>query len=107
MHILKSYRNAIPGNYFYIQTEGIRHTFAAQPHIEPLAQAVSGFRIANRLSRASIPESLEDIDKFNCAIRGNDPKYCYECHTDFESARSEHPYFKKGCASCGKPTVKT
>jgi len=106
MWLLKSYRNPIPGNYFYVQTEGIKHDFAAQPHIEAVAQVVSSFRIANRLPRASIPESLEDVDRFNCSVRNNDANYCFECRGDFESARSEHPYFKKSCASCGT-VVKT
>ena len=101
MWLLKSYSQPIPNNYFYEQFDGIRHSFASQPFIEEVAKAVSSFRIANRLARGSLVEALEDCDKFNCAIRGNDPRYCYECHSSFEDARASHHFIKKGCATCG------
>lgn len=101
MWLLKSYSQPIPNNYFYTQTDGIQHTFAPQPFIEEVAKSVSSFRIANKLPRASLVESLEDIDKYQCAVRGNDPKYCYEANSSFEDARASHHFIKKGCPTCG------
>jgi hypothetical protein len=101
MWLLKSYKQPIPGNYFFVQNGKINHQFAPQPFIEEIAKNVSALRIANRLPRASLAESLEDVDTFNCASRNNDPKYCFWHEGNFESARSQHPYVKKSCESCG------
>lgn len=103
MFILKSYNLPLPNNYCYVQTEGARHVFKAMPVIEELAKAVSAFRVANHLSRASLAECLEDIDKFNCAARNNDPGVCWDCASTFAQARSSHPFLKPPCPSCGKP----
>lgn len=104
MFILKSYQQPIPGNYFYAQTEGIQHRFAAVPFIEDVAKNVSAFRIANKLRRGSLAESLEDVDIFNCAIRNNDEKFCRECSDSFESVHANHPFVKRSCATCGTPS---
>lgn len=105
MWLLKSYSQPIPGNYHYVQTDGIQHTFAAMPFIEEVAKSVSSFRIANRLARGSLAEALEDCDKFQCAYRGNDPRYCFESSQSFEDARASHHFIRKGCASCGQPMI--
>jgi hypothetical protein len=103
MFLLKSYKQPIPGNYFYVQTGTIAHQFAPLPFIEEIAKAVSSFRIANHLPRASLAESLEDVDQFNCAVRNNDPNLCFWCDGNFESARPQHHFVKKSCESCGTP----
>ena len=101
MWVLKSYQSPIPNNYFYVQRTGIYQTFAANAIIEEVAKAVSSFRIANKLPRASLAESLEDVDTFNCEVRQNDPRYCRECVTSFEQARQTHRFVSKTCGSCG------
>lgn len=103
MWILKSYQNSLPGNYSYAQTEGAPHNFKSNPVMEELVKQVSAFRIANKLSRASLAESLEDIDVYNCRIRNNDPRFCWNCPRPFGNARHNHPFFRKSCDGCGKP----
>ena len=106
MFLLKSYRNPIPGNYSYAQTEGIIHEFAAQPEIESVAKSVSAFRIANKLPRASLSESFKDVSQYQCQRLGNDPNYCFECPDgEFESHHRNHPLFSPPCATCGKPVT--
>jgi hypothetical protein len=104
MFILKSFRQPIPGNYYYVQTFGIVHTFDANPMVEEVAKAVSSFRIANKLPRASLVESLEDVDVFTCARLLNNPNFCRECENSWFSVHSDHPFIKKPCASCGTPS---
>lgn len=105
MFLLKSYNLPIPGNYEYVQNLGDdrEYRFKAMPVIEELAKAVSAFRVANHLPRASLAECLEDIDKFNCAIRNNDSRVCWDCASTFAQARASHPFLKPPCPSCGKP----
>lgn len=100
MFLLKSYKSPLPGNYSYIQTDGIRCEFKAQPFIEEIAKSVSLFRRANKLPRATMNESLEDVDIYNCAIRGNSPEYCFEADS-FLAARAGHPWFRQDCPTCG------
>jgi hypothetical protein len=103
MWLLKSYNNPLPNNYVYTQTVGISHKFAASPLIEEVAKAVSDFRIANRLPRASLAETLEDVDRYNCAVRKNDERWCWDCPGTFESARQNHRFVSASCATCGTP----
>jgi hypothetical protein len=106
MWILKSYQNPLPNNYSYEQTKGIRHRFPASPIIEELVKAVSDFRIANNLPRASLAECLEDVDRYQCATRNNDGRYCWDCPEPFEKIRQLHRFVSQGCASCGTPVLR-
>ena len=101
MWLLKSYNNTLPNNYGYTQTTGIHHRFANNPVIEEVVKAVSAFRIANRLPRASLAETLEDVDRYNCAVRNNSPEYCWDCPDSFEGVRANHRFVTQGCATCG------
>ena len=101
MWVLKSYQQPIPGNYFYVQSTGIEHKFKANPIVEEVAKAVSALRIANQLPRASLAESLEDVDTFNCAVRKNDERWCRWCEGSFESAHANHRFINRNCAGCG------
>jgi len=103
MFILKTLRQPIPGNYYYVQTFGVTHTFDASPMAEETAKLVSSFRIANKLPRASLIESLQDVDEFTCKRLLNNSNYCRWCESEYQSVHSEHPFVKKPCASCGKP----
>lgn len=102
MWILKSFNNPLPNNYAYTQTEGIRQVFTPSPIIEILVKSVSAFRIANNLPRASLAETLEDVDCYQCAIRNNNRDYCRECD-NYAKARSEHRFVKTSCETCGTP----
>ena len=106
MWILKSYSNPLPNNYVYEQTEGVRHRFGANPIIEEVVKAVSSFRIANNLPRSSLCECLEDVDRFNCAVRQNDERFCWNCSEPFDRVHQNHHFIKQNCAGCGTP-VKT
>ena len=103
MFLLKSYNNPLPNNYGYTQTVGIYHRFATNPIIEEVVKAVSAFRIANHLPRASLAESLEDVDRYQCAVRNNNPEYCWECSESFERARANHRFVSASCGTCGTP----
>ena len=100
MFVLKNHQQPIPNNYVFTQTNGIYHVFPASPLITEVAKAVSAFRTANRLPRASLQESLEDVDRHQCAVRRNDPAYCFDCAVSYEQLHQNHPFFAK-CAGCG------
>jgi hypothetical protein len=104
MWTLKSFRQMIPGNYFYEQREPIAHKFDATPSIEDLAYRVSQFRVANKISRASLSESFEDVVLYQCARLNNSPEWCFECQ-NFEAANHNHPFFRKDCPTCGKNVI--
>ena len=103
MWLLKSYANPLPNNYVYTQTVGIVHQFTPNPIIEEVVKAVSDFRIANRLPRASLAETLEDVDRFQCYVRKNDERWCWNCQETFERVRQNHRYVNMSCGSCGTP----
>jgi hypothetical protein len=107
MWVLKTYNSAPPGSYHYEQTDEIRHSFKQRPVIEDLAKAVSNFRIGNKLRRASLGESLEDIDTFICGQLKNNPQFCRETDSTFTEARSTHPFFQANCPTCGTPVKPT
>jgi hypothetical protein len=102
---LKSYANPPPGLFAFTQTTGIVHQFRNNPTIEYLAKEVSAFRLKNNLPRAALCECLSDIDAFNCFRLGNHPDWCFVNEVSFESSRSEHPFIKKHCPTCGTPTT--
>lgn len=106
MFQLKTYNTNPPGNFVYVQTEGISHRFPASPTIEHLVKDVSAFRIANNLPRASLAETLEDVDRFQCARLENSSSWCWQCAESFEQSHHNHPFFAKACASCGTPVTK-
>ena len=101
MWILKSHHQPIPNNYVFTQTTGILHTFPPSPLIDEVAKTVSAFRVANKLPRASLQESLQDVDQFQCAARNNNPIWCFECHAPYERHHQNHPFFRTGCPGCG------
>ena len=105
MVILKSYNSAPPGSYHYEQSEGIRHKFSQSPTIEDVAKRVSDFRIGNNLRRASLGESLEDVDTFICSQLRNSPQFCRQIDSSFAEARSNHPFFQEDCPTCGTPVA--
>jgi hypothetical protein len=103
MWILKSYNSAPPGSYHYVQTNEVHHRFKQNPSIEDVAKAVSNFRIGNNLRRASLGESLEDVDTYICGQLDNNPQYCREIDSTFAEACASHPFFKADCPTCGTP----
>lgn len=98
---LKSYAEAPPGTYTYTQVTGISREFPPQPLIEAQAKIVSAFRQGNNLPRASLLETLEDVDRQNCYRLGNNLRWCY--YNDQRFVASEFGAFinGKGCAGCG------
>lgn len=104
---LKSYEIGPPGSYVYKQEQGIRRPFGPSPSIEGLAAELSGFRTKNGLPRASVQESLEDIDAYTCFRLGNMPAYC----TCSDSQGNPTPALNAGspigkpCRGCGAPIL--
>lgn len=75
---LISHSRCPPGEFYYVQTEGLPHTFVSTPLIRELAKTVVEFRKGNSLPRASLGDVLSDIDAFTCARLGNDPRWVYD-----------------------------
>ena len=102
---LLNYDGPIPGNYPYVQTEGIHRDFSALPIIESQAQTVSEFRRGNSLPRASVRECLEDVDHYNAQRLG-----CHRSWTVAIDAQTgartvalnpTHPIMAPPCNGCG------
>lgn len=100
---LKSYDAVPPNCYSYTQTEGIVRRFGREPVIEALAKAVSAFRQGNRLPRASIRETLEDVDEYNAVVvLGCDARWTNRTETG-GVALAEGSGVLAGCKGCGAP----
>lgn len=100
---LKNYNVNPPGNFMYEQGQGIHHRFRPNPVIEQLVKEVSEFRIANHLPRASLAETLEDVDRYQCARLNNSENWCWDCPDSFERTHQNHPFITKSCTTCGTP----
>lgn len=61
------------------------------------AERVSAFRAKNGLPRASVAETMDDIDLFTCARLGGMSAYC----SDADSPRSAVQVARHGCSGCG------
>lgn len=103
MYRLKSYKNPVPGSFYYEQTEGIQRKFGPLPMPESIANDVTSFRKANGLPRATYAEALLDVDCYTCARLGNDPAYCWPVAGTFAPATdpNSHSYTQKRCRGCG------
>ena len=102
---LRTYESNPPGGYLYVQTQGIKRNFPAQPLIEAQAKIVSAFRAGNGLPRASVRECLEDIDHFNAERLGCHRMWTVPIGTSVAeskviSMQQNHPAISK-CAGCG------
>lgn len=100
MWILISYTPFPPGQFPYVQTEGIVKKFQGDCDINMQAKRVYDFRKGNNLPRASLNEALEDIDRYTCQRLGNDPQYCRDTEQSFQTIHP--PLAKSGCATCGR-----
>jgi len=102
---LRSYDINPPGNFFYVQTQGIKHVFASHPIIEGLAKEVSSFRAANKLPRASVQQALEDVDHWNAARLGCHNSWTVPINSVAETKTTampvSSPYVTKPCKGCG------
>jgi len=102
---LRSYDANPPGNFPYVQTQGIKHEFTAEPVIEAQAKIVSSFRAANALPRASVKECLEDIDHYTAARLGCHRSWTVPINSPAEEKTvalpQSHPLVTKPCRGCG------
>ena len=105
---LRSYDVNPPGNYSYVQTQGIKREFPSVPLIESLAQDISAFRAGNGLPRASIKESLEDADHYNAERIGCHRNWCVDVNAETGeqtiALAQSHPLITP-CKGCGAPLV--
>ena len=101
---LRTYDVGPPGNYSYVQTEGIQREFPSLPTIESQAEAVSSFRAANVLPRANLRQCIEDIDHYTAARLGCHRQWTVPIDSVAESTAinlpESHPMITK-CAGCG------
>lgn len=103
---LRSYDYTPTGEYPFEQYKGIYKRFPAVPLIEAQAQAVSAFRKGNNLPRASLAESLQDVDRYQCRRLGNDPKWCIPCEGETVVAlNTSSPMVSPPCRGCGAPVT--
>lgn len=100
---LKSYDQVPPGSYVYQQTKGIKRKFGPLPSIEMLAGEVSSFRTANNLPRASIQESLIDVDQYTCWRLGGMRAFCVAVDDEARAASALSPTspIAAPCYGCG------
>lgn len=92
-----------PGEFSYVQTEGIRKSFPSSPLLGEQAGRVADFRIGNKLPRATAAEAIADIIEYTCArcaAMGCLEQYCYQ--TDQSGAQIAALVLPTGgCGSCG------
>lgn len=88
-----------PGEFSYVQTEGIGRRFDRTPLIGELAATVADFRKGNKLPRAGKAEALEDIIRYTCDRLNNDPAFVFDTeHTVGELLPAASG---AGCNGCG------
>ncbi len=101
-HRLRSNQASPPGGFPYYQGGDKPHKFTSVPVIEDQAKAVSSYRTANNLPRASLEETLIDVDRYTCARIGNNPRFCIPCgENDPVSSAVTAPPPVGGCKGCG------
>jgi hypothetical protein len=89
-----------PGEFIYTQSEGITRKFGPSPDIYGLSNTIAEFRRANKLSRGTADEALEDIVAYTCTRLGNHPRWCY--NTDKTLAQLvPKRQTGGGCSTCG------
>jgi hypothetical protein len=95
---LISHNNFPPGNFQYEQTVGLHKRWGGQG-LPELVDKVLNFRTGNKLPRASKAEVLQDVDEYNAARLGCDPRWTY--NTDAAYSQSSSPVVTIPCPSCG------
>lgn len=105
---LKTYDSNPPGGYCYNQDfDPKRKNFGCAPDITALAGIVARWRAANGLPRSSVREALEDVDRYNCARLGNDPRYCFSSDVPLgapgSTALNTSSPIIAPCGGCGAP----
>lgn len=101
MYRLRSYEVNPPGGYPYEQTGTPSRRFPAEPMLEAQARNVQAFRKGNNLPRSSYQECIQDVDQYQCARLGNNPKFCINCETSPGMALAENAPGIAPCATCG------
>lgn len=97
---LKSLYDCPPGEFSYVQTEGIEKRFEQTPLIKELASRLSDFRKGNQLPRPSFGEALEDIVVYTVARLKGNPQWCYDAG-DLNAGALLPQQGGGGCSGCG------
>ena len=102
---LRSYELSPPGGYPFIDVDG--HKFPSVPVIEDQARRVSNYRTLNGKPRASIKESLQDVDAYQCQRLGNMSSFCVPCDTVNPpvALNTSAPIIAPPCHGCGAPVT--
>lgn len=97
---LINHNDVLPGAFRYEDRQMGSHRFGPNEDIDKLAAEVSSFRTANKLKRATVEECLIDVDRFNAARVGGNPRWCVP--VDSEVIHSEAAARRgTGCKGCG------
>jgi len=99
---LKTYEITPPGGYPYEEADGSKK-YPSSPMIEDVARQVAAYRAKNKRPRASLRESLEDVDAFTCRRLGNMAQWCL-CNDQAAGQVSfgpGSPIVDPTCKSCG------
>lgn len=104
---LRSYEMGQPGGFPYDQPGAKPRRFTTQPLIEATARIVLAYRKGNGLERATLKECIEDIDRFQCARMGNNPRFCVQCNQDnpSEISMASNAPGLVPCKGCGAPVT--
>jgi hypothetical protein len=98
---LRTYEITPTGGYPF--SEG-GHNFPSQPMIEAQAKIVSNYRKGNGMPRASLAESLADVDCYQCQRLGNMPQWCIPADSANQVALpATAPIIAPPCKGCGAP----
>lgn len=87
-----------PGEFSYVQTEGIPRKWGRNPDLNQLSKLVSDFRSGNGLSRDSVAEAQSDIVQFNADRLEPATRARFYFNSD---SPGQPPPSVKACASCG------
>lgn len=102
-HVLRSFDINPPGNYFYLQTQGLRREFGPSPDIIALGNEVYQFRKGNDLQRATLKESIDDISCYVCFCLGGMSSYCVPINNPNTALalNASSPVVAPPCSGCG------
>lgn len=89
-----------PGGYPYEQTvKGVTYKFPdIGLDITSQSQKISSFRKQNGFPRATLEETVEDVNLFTCLRLGCDPRFCSDGVTKQATVQKVE---RRGCSSCG------
>lgn len=92
-----------PGGYVYVEPafgNQPEQLFKAESYdLKQQAKIVLQFRLANKRPRATLEETMEDIDIYTCQRLGGHKRWCRDSNKTYVE---HHPQVvPRGCGTCG------